>query len=113
MVARAHHPGVYQAVDASTASDLVRTWAGRHGDVPQELEARLVDHLYAPIRTATRRYVLGELPDDALHDCGPIHIDFHELVLIDRPAATLTLLVAADDWSVACGWSNRPYAQGG
>ncbi|MFG2776891.1 hypothetical protein ACGFY7_03400 [Streptomyces prunicolor] len=26
-----------------------------------------------------------------------IHIDYRELVLIDRPAATLTLLVAADD----------------
>ncbi|MGW6158428.1 hypothetical protein ACWFRM_35700 [Streptomyces sp. NPDC055144] len=58
----AHHPGAYQAVDASTATDLLRTGAGRHGDVPQELEARLVDHPYAPIRTATSRYVLGEAP---------------------------------------------------
>lgn len=90
-------PGAYQAVDALTATEFIRTWAGRYGDVPQELEARLVEHLYAPIRTATSQYVLGELPDDALHDYGPIHIDFHELVLIDRPAATLTLLVAADD----------------
>ncbi|WP_329019276.1 hypothetical protein [Streptomyces sp. NBC_01601] len=38
-----------------------------------------------------------QLPEDAFHDYGPIHIDYHELVCIDRPAATLTLLVAADD----------------
>ncbi|MFB7997026.1 hypothetical protein ACFC4G_29895 [Streptomyces sp. NPDC056002] len=105
-------PGGYQAVDAVTATDLIRTWAARHGDVPQELEARLMEHPYAPIRTATSRYALGELPEDALHDYGPIHIDFHELVLIDRPAATLTLLVAADDQSVACGRPNTPYSHG-
>ncbi|MFB7709348.1 hypothetical protein [Streptomyces sp. NPDC056105] len=106
-------PGAYQAVDASTATDLIRTWAGRHDDVPQELEARLEAHLYAPIRTATSQYVLGELPEDALHDHGPIHIDFHELVLIDRLAATLVLLVAADDWSVACGGRTGRTRRGG
>ncbi|MFB6671682.1 hypothetical protein ACFCWG_04630 [Streptomyces sp. NPDC056390] len=78
----------------------------------QELEARLEEHLYAPIRTATGRYVLGELPKDALHDYGPIHIDFHEPVLIDRLAATLSLLVTADDQSGACRGANRPYAHG-
>ncbi|MGV9269505.1 hypothetical protein ACWDRR_33130 [Kitasatospora sp. NPDC003701] len=41
--------------------------------------------------------MLGQLPEDAFHDYGPIHIDYHELVLIDRLAATLILLVAADD----------------
>ncbi|MFB6852518.1 hypothetical protein [Streptomyces sp. NPDC056341] len=66
--------------------------------MPQELEARLEERLYAPIRTATGRYVLGVLPEDALHDYDPIHIDFHELVLIDRLAATpRALLVASDD----------------
>ncbi|MFE2988890.1 hypothetical protein [Streptomyces sp. NPDC059262] len=42
-------PGAYQTVDASTATGRIRAWAGRHGDVPQELEARLEEHLYAPI----------------------------------------------------------------
>ncbi|MFE5005712.1 hypothetical protein ACFRJ3_13900 [Streptomyces sp. NPDC056696] len=78
-------PGAYQTVDASMATGRIRAWAGRHGDVPQELEARLEEHLYAPIPSATSRYVLGELPEDALHEYGPIHIDFHELVLVDRP----------------------------
>ncbi|MFF1398197.1 hypothetical protein ACFVZD_30835 [Streptomyces sp. NPDC058287] len=102
----------HQTADASTATDPIRTWAGRHGDMPQGLEARLEEHLYVPTHTATSRYVPSELPEDALHDFGPIHIDFHELVLIDRLTATLTLLVAADDQSVACWWSNRPYAHG-
>ncbi|WP_432178434.1 hypothetical protein [Streptomyces sp. NBC_00063] len=58
------------------------------------------------------QHVLGELPEDALHDHGTIHIDFHELVLVDRPAAPLSLLVAADDQSVARGWSTGPYSHG-
>ncbi|MGW6140307.1 hypothetical protein ACWFRM_35705 [Streptomyces sp. NPDC055144] len=44
---------------------------------------------------------------------GPIHIGSHELVLIDRPAATLTLLVAVDDQSVACGGRTGRTHKGG
>lgn len=49
------------------------------------------------MRQATSRYALGALPESALHDYGPIHIEFHELVLIGRSLGTLALLVAADD----------------
>ncbi|MEV5573214.1 hypothetical protein AB0L06_24485 [Spirillospora sp. NPDC052269] len=90
-------PGTYEAVDAATAVDSIRSWADQHGAVPEPLASRLRQEIYAPIREATSRYLLGRLPEDAFHDYGPIHIDFHELLLINRPAATLTLLVAADD----------------
>ncbi|MBT2365814.1 hypothetical protein J7E88_10970 [Streptomyces sp. ISL-10] len=90
-------PDTYRAVDDATAADTIHSWAGRHGDVPEQLQSRLRQEVYTPIRTATSRYVLGQLPEDAFHDYGPIHMDYHELVLVDRSAATLTLLVAAGD----------------
>ncbi|WP_200863082.1 hypothetical protein [Amycolatopsis orientalis] len=90
-------PDAYETVDAGTAIDILGSWANQHGDVPEALASRLREDVYAPISKATTRYLLGQLPEDAIHDYGPIHIDYHELVLIDRPAATLSLLVAADD----------------
>ncbi|MGW1037613.1 hypothetical protein ACWD4Z_36170 [Streptomyces antibioticus] len=90
-------PDAYATVDSETAVDVVHSWANQYGEVPESLASRLRQEIYTPIRKATSRYLLGQLPEDAFHDYGPIHIDYHELVLIDRPAATLTLLVAADD----------------
>nr|WSX48398.1 hypothetical protein OG409_05155 [Streptomyces sp. NBC_00974] len=90
-------PDAYELIDAATAVGAIHSWANRHGDVPEALASRLHQEVYTPIRQATSTYLLGPLPEDAFHDYGPIHIEFHELVLIDRPAATLTLLVAADD----------------
>ncbi|MEV6756515.1 hypothetical protein [Streptomyces sp. NPDC051214] len=90
-------PDNYKLVDAATAVDTIRSWADQHGAVPESLASRLRQEICSPIRRATSRYLLGQLPEDALHDYGPLHVDFHELVLVDRPAATLTLLVAADD----------------
>lgn len=90
-------PDAYEPVVADTAVDVVHSWAHQHGDVPESLASRLREEIYTPIRNATSRYLLGQLPEDAFHDYGPIHIDFYELVLINRPAATLTLVVAADD----------------
>lgn len=90
-------PETYETIDAKTAVDIVHSWADQHGDVPESLASRLRQEICTPIREATTRHLLGQLPEDAFHDYGPIHLDYHELVLIDRPAATLTLLVAADD----------------
>ncbi|MFD8641398.1 hypothetical protein ACFV14_13915 [Streptomyces zaomyceticus] len=42
-------------------------------------------------------YRLGELGDEAMHDWGGVHGDFHEFVFIDRSAEQITLLAAADD----------------
>lgn len=90
-------PDTYERVDADTAVAVLHSWANQHGDVPEPLTARLREEIYTPIHHATSRHLLGRLPEDAFHDYGPIHIDYHELVLIDRPATTLTLIVAADD----------------
>ncbi|MFI2242550.1 hypothetical protein [Streptomyces chrestomyceticus] len=90
-------PGTYAAVDPSSAAATIRTWATSDVPLPPELDVKLREAVYTPIRQATSRYALGALPEDAYHDYGPIHIEFHELVLIDRCLGTLTLLVAADD----------------
>ncbi|KPH99854.1 hypothetical protein OV450_0702 [Actinobacteria bacterium OV450] len=90
-------PRAYEAVDESRATATVHTWATSGVPLPPDLGAKLREAVYAPIRQATSRYVLGTLPDDAHHDYGPLHVDFHELVLIDRRIGALTLLVAADD----------------
>ncbi|MFD4632362.1 hypothetical protein ACFVYR_30560 [Streptomyces sp. NPDC058284] len=90
-------PDAYESVDAAMAVAVIHSWANQHGDIPESLASRLQQEIYNPIREATSRYLLGRLSEGAFHDYGPIHIDYHELVLIDRPAATLILLVAADD----------------
>ncbi|MFC5183847.1 hypothetical protein [Actinomadura harenae] len=90
-------PDTYEAVDAAAVVDIIHSWANQHGNVPEPLASRLRREIYAPTRKATGRYLLRQLPEDAFHDYGPIHIDYLELVLIDRSAGTLDLLVAADD----------------
>ncbi|WP_328872105.1 hypothetical protein OHT76_19405 [Streptomyces sp. NBC_00287] len=90
-------PDTYRAVDAAAASTAIRAWTDQHGPVPHALTERIQAQVHTPIATATSTYLLDPLPGDARHDWGGVHTDFHELVLIDRPSATLTLLVAADD----------------
>ncbi|PJM97911.1 hypothetical protein CG740_38570 [Streptomyces sp. CB01201] len=90
-------PGTYEAVGEPSATGTIRAWATSGASLPPDLNARLQEAVYTPIRQATSRYALGALPEDAHHDYGPIHNEFHELVLIDHHLGTLALLVAADD----------------
>ncbi|MFF0559329.1 hypothetical protein [Streptomyces sp. NPDC004266] len=90
-------PDTYLPVDEVTATVVISSWAADGVGVPADLDERLQEAVYTPIRRATSRYVLGGLPEEAHHDYGPIHGEFHELVLVDRPEGVLTLLVAADD----------------
>ncbi|MGK9462043.1 MULTISPECIES: hypothetical protein [unclassified Streptomyces] len=90
-------PSAYTAIDESTAARTIHTWATDGVPLPPGLDTRLREAVYEPIRQATSLYALGALPEDARHDYGPIHIEFHELVLIDRRMGTLALLVAGDD----------------
>lgn len=90
-------PAAYAPISPAAAADLLGTWAGQYGDVPSGLDAALNSHVFGPLRTATALYRLDDLGEKAFHDWGGIHVDFHELVLIDADAGTVTLLVAADD----------------
>ncbi|RMI28032.1 hypothetical protein [Nocardia stercoris] len=90
-------PDTYQQVDVDRAIEVFDEWAGDVDEMPARFRERLEAHVYAPTRTATSHYVLGPLSPDAVHDYGDVHVGFCELVLIDRAAETVTLLVGTDD----------------
>ncbi|MEV4395562.1 hypothetical protein [Nonomuraea sp. NPDC049607] len=90
-------PTAYGHVDEMTASALLRDWAAQFGPLPAALSAQLDHDVHPLITGATDRYRLADLGHGAFHDWGRVHSDFHELVLVDRPAKVLSLLVAADD----------------
>jgi hypothetical protein len=87
----------YEPVNESTATGILSTWARQYGDLPQLLADTLEREIYALVRAATSRYRLKDLGKAAFHNWGGVHGEFHELVLVDRVAATLALIVAADD----------------
>jgi hypothetical protein len=87
----------YEPVDETIAIDVLHVWASQYGDLPQSLDETLERDLYALVRAATSRYRLKTLGEGALHDWGGVHGEFHELVVIDRDANSLALMVAADD----------------
>ncbi|MEN3536295.1 hypothetical protein AAH991_14355 [Microbispora sp. ZYX-F-249] len=90
-------PARYIQIDEEHANGLLRGWAGQYGELPPDLAVRLEREVYLPLAAATSRYRLEDLGHEAFHDWGGVHTDFHELILIDRMAGVLSLLVAADD----------------
>ncbi|MER7368686.1 hypothetical protein [Nonomuraea wenchangensis] len=90
-------PAAYVRVDEMSAHAILRDWAAQFGPLPVALSARLEHEVHPLVAGATERYRLSDLGHEAFHDWGGVHVDFHELVFIDRPAKILSLLVAADD----------------
>ncbi|MGW4425992.1 hypothetical protein [Streptosporangium sp. NPDC004631] len=90
-------PAAYERTDEVSASAILRGWAEQFGPLPVELLVRLENEVHPLVAKAAERYRLKNLGHGAFHDWGGVHIDFHELVLVDRIAGTLSLLVAADD----------------
>ncbi|MEU9976070.1 hypothetical protein [Streptomyces sp. NPDC051014] len=90
-------PDVYEAVSRETSAHILWGWASKFGDVPARLEADLQQEVFDRLATAEHIYYLSGLGDEAIHDWGRVHEDFHDFVLIDRSAGRITLLVAADD----------------
>ncbi|MET9398463.1 hypothetical protein [Kitasatospora sp. NPDC002965] len=88
---------MYESLDALAAAAVIRSWAADGAATPVGLDTRLTTDVCTPIRNATSRYLLGELSEDACLDYGPVHVEFHEPVLIERRMGVLTLLVAAAD----------------
>ncbi|MFB6678297.1 hypothetical protein ACFCWG_38980 [Streptomyces sp. NPDC056390] len=90
-------PDSYEPVSRERSVHVLREWANQFGDVPAALEARLQREVFGRLSTADSIYYLSGLGDEAIHDWGRVHEDFHEFVLIDQSAGRITLLVAADD----------------
>jgi hypothetical protein len=87
----------YEPVDPPTMIATIASWAHQYGSVPQPLQAILDIEISEGIRQATARYRLKDLGEDAHHDWGRVHQDFHEVITINRISNALTLIVAADD----------------
>ncbi|MEV4940838.1 hypothetical protein [Streptomyces zaomyceticus] len=90
-------PDGYASVGRQESDRILRTWANQFEEVPAGLAADLRREVFDRLATADHIYRLGELGDEAMHDWGGVHGDFHEFVLIDRSAEQIILLVAADD----------------
>lgn len=87
----------FEPADAAVEEARLRAWAEQYAKLPQHLHTDLDRELYTPLRAADSIYRLRDLGKAALHDWGGVHNQFHELVLINRTAGTITLAVAADD----------------
>ena len=90
-------PDVYEAVGHEKSAHILAEWANRPGPVPAELAAALRREVSDRLAAADQVYYLSGLGEEAFHDWGGVHGDFHEFVWVDRAAGRLTLLVAADD----------------
>lgn len=90
-------PDVYEAVTREQSEIVLRDWANQFGPVSAELEAELRRVVFDPLAAADCVYSLSGLGNEAFHDWGGVHCEFHEFVFIDRSAGRITLLVAADD----------------
>ncbi|MFD5379067.1 hypothetical protein ACFWJE_32450 [Streptomyces griseoincarnatus] len=90
-------PDVYEAVSRERSADILWGWVNQFGEVPAELEADLQQEAFDRLAVADHIYYLSGLGDESIHDWGRVHEHFHEVVLIDRSAGRITLLVAADD----------------
>ncbi|MCX5114834.1 hypothetical protein OOK13_41600 [Streptomyces sp. NBC_00378] len=90
-------PDVYKAVSREESAHVLWGWVNQFGDIPAELGADLQHEVFDRLAAADHIYYLSGLGDEAIHDWGRVHEDFHEFVLIDRSAGRITLLVAADD----------------
>jgi hypothetical protein len=85
----------YDELDGEGAVRILRGWVG--GGVPGALAADLERDVFAPAAAADRVFHLRALGSEHFHDWGGVHGEFHAFVLVDRGAARVTLLVAADD----------------
>ncbi|RKT53630.1 hypothetical protein [Saccharothrix australiensis] len=87
----------FEPVAEAEAVEVLGNWASGGGEVPADLAEVLEREVFGPVREATGRYRLKDLGRTAFHDWGGVHGEFHEFVLVDRAAGSLSLLVAADD----------------
>jgi hypothetical protein len=99
---RAITPESFFPVSVNEIEPLIRTWAEYAAPLPDPRREDMERELYPRIQEATSSYQLLDLRDTAQHDegwgssVGSI-TGFFELVLIDRRAGSVALVVASDD----------------
>lgn len=82
----------FERFDAATAAGGLRSWTTDHGPTPDPLRERVED-VYSLIENAPSCFRRALIDADR-HDLGWILTRFHELVLVDRSAGSVILIVA-------------------
>ncbi|NYJ36316.1 hypothetical protein [Nocardiopsis aegyptia] len=90
-------PDVYETVSREKSAHVLREWVNQYGDVPADLAAELEREVFDRVRRADHVFYLNGLGEEAFHDWGGVHDQFHEFVITDRSTGRITLLVATDD----------------
>ncbi|WP_433043062.1 hypothetical protein [Dactylosporangium sp. CS-033363] len=87
----------FDPIEPDPAERWLRGWSVQWAPLAAAIAEGLERDVYAPMRAADRVFRLRELGDQAVHDAGWLLTEFHELVLLDRTAGALLLVVAAED----------------
>ncbi|WP_433663190.1 hypothetical protein ACQPW1_14245 [Nocardia sp. CA-128927] len=90
-------PDVYEPVTGQNVVEIVREWLAECGTVPRELEDTIQRQVFDSVMGSANSYVLRDLDKSAINDYGDVHTEFHEIVVIDRTAQKVRLIVASDD----------------
>jgi len=74
-------------------------WAQKYAPLPETVAEQVETEVYQRLRDATSRYRLENPGEDQFHEWGFAigNNGFHELVVIDRAAGSVALIVASDD----------------
>jgi len=89
----------FAPADAAAEIATLGEWAEQYAPLPEAAAAQVEKEVYGRLRDATSRYRLVNPGEDQFHEWGfavGSH-GFHELVLIDRAAGSVALIVASDD----------------
>ncbi len=89
----------FTPIAAADAITELRVWAGYYVQPGAELAAELEREVFARMTVADARYRLADLRESAPAPFSPVGTEsgFVELVLLDRGAGELALVVASDD----------------
>ncbi len=90
-------PDVYLPADVEVIEQLLMEWTARCGTLPNPLRVELESSVMSRIRSASSRYVLGELGQSARCWFLDFSDTYHEFLLIDRSAGEVVLILASDD----------------
>ena len=89
----------FVAVDAAAEIAALGAWATQFAPLPEAVAEQVESEVYQRLRDATSRYRLVNPGKEQFHEWGGVvgSAGFHELVVIDRSAGSVALIVASDD----------------
>ncbi|MFD6394797.1 hypothetical protein [Nocardia sp. NPDC060259] len=90
-------PSSFDLIDHNGAVDILDRWLQNCGPVPTTLSEELKSSVNDALAGADSVYLLKDLGDSAINDYGNLHVEFHELLAIDRNTKLVSLIVLTDD----------------